>query len=733
MPPSSIIYLSTYPPRECGIATFTKDVSDSLHEKYGQIAIPKIIAMQESSEKHRQYPKKVFFTLDESKIEDYGNAAEKINSAKNADVLNIQHEFGIFGGDYGCYLLKLMEKTGKKIVTAFHTVLEEPDEKMKDVVAGIAEKSEKIVVMTNNAKAILAKDYGISEGKIEVIHHGTPNINIFKGRERIRKTLGVENSKVLLTFGMLSRGKGLEYTIKAMPEILEKHPEAIYIIVGQTHPKVRELEGESYREELQKIIAELKLESSIKFVDRYLKLDEIVDYLKAADIYLAPSIDPMQVCSGTVSYAMAAGRAIVASRNKYNEEMLAEGGGVMIPENDPLRFAEETIKLLDDAEYKDSIEKRAYEYSRKMIWGNVATKYYSLFRSLSDGNENYFSLLPKIDFSHVYDMCDDFGMLQFSDYSRPLRQSGYTLDDNARGLVVSVKAFELKKSGKMLGYAEKFLNFIEYCQTGEGSFHNTINEKKEFTDEKGSEESFGRAVCALGVAIKSSLPEELREKAKRIFSKALPKAGGINSPRAQAKLIIGLLKAREKTGIPEKLLETLIDSLISKYNANASNGWKWFEGYLTYANATIPKALFEASNFDKKGRALEIAKLSLDFLTKTHFMGGKLVPIGQDGWFVKGKKRALYDQQPIEAAEMTRAYLKAFEITKNEEYLENARDSFEWFFGRNSLGMVVYDDSTGGCFDGITRTGVNLNQGAESTLVYLEARLSLEKALRNKK
>ncbi len=688
--------------------------------------MPRIAAINETESSFYKYQKKVAVKITELSKESYESAAKKINSMKSVQIVNIQHEFGLFGGQYGEYILDFMGLLKKKIVTTFHTVLEEPRQKMLEVVKGIAEKSDRIVVMTETAKTILAGQYGIQPEKIVVIPHGVPAAR-FGAREKTKKKYGLEGKKVLLTFGLLSRGKGIESVINAMPEIIAKRPEAVYLVVGQTHPRVRAREGETYRQELMELSERKGVAKNVKFLDKYLSIREITECLEMADIYLAPSIDKTQICSGTVSYAMGAGKAIIASMNKYNIEVLSRGRGVIMKDNDPKKFARGVARIFSNTDFAVSLQKNAFEYSRKMTWQNVSTKYFNTFAELSSIEAPEFSRLPRVSFRHFSNLTDDFGMLQFANYSTPDQNSGYTLDDNARALIVSAKGYEKFGTKKMLMHAGTFLSFIGKCQLSDGRFHNMVDGNREFADDVGSEDSFGRAVLALGTAVKSGLPEGHRLMAKKILEKTIGAEQEIISPRAQADALIGLVNSRDffSNGNGIGLKERLLESLISKYVETSDGKWNWFEKYLTYGNSRIPEALFEAHPIDRTGMASKIARESMDFLTSTLFIGGKLVPIGQEKWFMKDMERGLYDQQPIEAAGMTTACLKAHEKTSNADYLRKARESFDWFLGKNSASMMVYDEATGGCFDGITRSGVNANQGAESTISYLMARLSI--------
>ncbi|HLC79116.1 MAG TPA: glycosyltransferase family 4 protein [archaeon] len=721
---TKVVFLSTYPPRECGIATFTKDLSESIQKKFGNVLSANIVALNESESRLYKYPKKVLDSITEQEIPSYELAAQKLNSMKNVGVVNIQHEFGIFGGECGEHLLKFMSELKKSKVTTLHTVLDDPSEKMKSVVQQICSMSNKVVVMTKTAKQLLSDRYGISNRKIEVIAHGVPTIK-FGHSEKLKKKYGITNSNILLTFGMLSRGKGIENVINSLPQVLARYPDTTYLIVGETHPRVREHEGESYRTELIELAKKLKVGGNVKFLDKFLTLKEIIECLRLASVYVSPSLDPRQICSGTISYAMGAGKAIIASNNKYNSEVLSQGRGIVLTQNSPEEFSSNILEVLSNKKMRETFEKNAFEYSRSMTWPNVSTQYFDIFCNLSDFDSTAFSNLPRINFSHFSELTDDFGIIQFCRYSTPDKESGYTLDDNSRALAVALKAYEKSPTKKMLKFTKTYMDFIEKCQTNDGKFHNVLDGNREFADEIGSEDSFGRTIWALSLALNSTVPDQYRLQAKKMLERTMTNETEITSPRAQAETLIGMINSHSYLGNNTSAISSgkLLDSLISHYENSKDGKWNWFENYLTYGNSRIPEALFEAKQHDKSGIAERIARESMDFLTKTLFIGGKLVPIGQENWYVKGKVRSIYDQQPIEAAGMTTAYLKAFEKTGEEQYLKKARASFDWFLGKNSGNQVLYDESTGGCFDGLTRKGVNANQGAESTISYLFARL----------
>ncbi|MEM4390792.1 MAG: glycosyltransferase family 4 protein [Candidatus Diapherotrites archaeon] len=724
--PKKILMVSSYPPRECGIATFTKNLCDALQKKFGMILVPKVFCINEDSHILRDYDKRVIGSFVEQELESYEKAAKKINKMQNIGLVNIQHEFGLFGGKFGSHLLRFMELTNKKMITTMHTVLKNPKSEMKQVVRGISEYSEKIVVMTNTAKELLEKNYKIDGSKIEVIYHGVPSM-VFQNKEKLRRKYGLADKKVLLTFGLLSKGKGVENIILAMPKILEKHPNAIYLVLGETHPKVRKIFGEEYRDYLKSLVQENNLIGKVKFIDKFLSLNEIIEFLELCDVYVAPALDKNQICSGTVSYAMGAGKPIVASFTRYNKEMLAENRGIVVRQNKPGYFANAICKFLDNQQMSLNFSKNVFEFSRKMTWPNVANSYFGMLKEISNIEDCSFGRLPPLNFKHFYKLTDDFGIIQFCNYSEPDINSGYTLDDNARALVVAADTYSKFGSKKMLRLSNIFLNFLDYCQMQDGKFHNFVDENREFLDDVGSEDSQGRAIWALGHVLDSNLPDELKLKAKHMLEKTIDFGLELESTRAEAYSLIGLSQVNGMFG--NGMREKLVESLISKYNEVSNVDWNWFEESLTYANGSIPEALFIADNYDKTGLALKVAEESLNFLTKTLFIGGKLVPIGQEKWFVKDLERSHFDQQPIEASVMTTAYIRAFQKTGNKEYAIKARSSFDWYLGKNTSNLMVYDEATGGCFDGLTKNGVNANEGAEATVTYLLARMMISKIL----
>ena len=721
---SSVVFVSSFPPRECGIATFSKDLSESIYKKFGHLMKPRIVALNESGSSIYNYNHMVIDQINASEIADYEKLADRLNRKHRISVVNVQHEFGLFGGEYGEYLLAFLGKLKKDAVTTFHTVLPEPDPKRLEVVQNICGNCKAVVVMTEAAKEILVKEYMIPPEKVCVVPHGVPEIVPGK-KEFFKQKYRLAGKTVLLTFGLLSRGKGIEYVIKALPKVVSQHPEVVYVCAGETHPKVRAHEGESYRNELELLAKELGVEEHVKFFNKYLSLNELIELLQMADVYLSPSIDKNQSCSGTTSYAMAAGKAAIVTRSKYNEEVYGGERGILVAVENHQVFENALLKLLRDPDLIQKLENNAFAYSRKMVWPNVANQYASIYTDIHDFNFDFLNKLPKLSYTHMHRLTDEFGIIQFANFFEPNPDSGYTTDDNARALIVATQAMETTPSIKMERQTKKYLNFVEYCQMQDGWFHNIVDSNHNFLDRMGSEDSFGRTMWSLGVASRANLPVLLHNKALTIFDRAFPQISSLGSPRAKAFALLGLAAYPEKDERTLKTMSKLSDSLVHQFHEVADDNWHWFEESLTYANASICEAIFNSAQVLENQEYLKVATKSLDMLSKELILQNTLMPVGHYGWYKKGEERSFFNQQPIEAGTMTTAYLKGLEVAKKEDYKKNAKISFEWFFGRNSLNCVIVDKKSNGCYDGLSPTEVNVNQGAESTLEYLMARQAL--------
>ena len=724
-----ICFLGNYPPKECGIATFTKDLVTSMNKEFNPKLRSRVIALNDP-DSHYNYDKRVILNFSRNSPEQYRNMAKIVNESPDHRLVCIQHEFGLYGGgDYGENLFHFLEEVKKPVVLTFHSVIPNPEPERRAVVRRIVANCSAIIVMAQAAVDILNKDYGIERSKIYIIHHGTPNAK-FAPPDQYKKKLNLENKTVILTFGLLSRGKGVEYVIKALPPLVKKHPNLLYLILGETHPDVRMHEGESYRNELINLAKKLGLEKNVKFHNKYVTLKELVEYIMACDIYAFTNLEKVQITSGTLAYAVSCGRPVVSTPITYAKELLAQDRGIILKKTkNPELFTKAFDRLLSDVELRKNMSEAAYAFGRQMIWANVARRHLTVFNRVVKLREETTKKYPKIKLEHLKRLTDNFGCIQFAKGSVPDKKSGYTVDDNSRGLITSILHNALYDSELSYELAKKYLKFLEFAQREDGDFINIfINKNKKL--EEHSEDAYGRALWSLGYTTLKSKDKKLSDKAEDLFDKSVRRASNLGSPRAQSFAILGLYYHYQKYGRERDLtiIKKLANSLVKLYKKNSSNEWRWFEGHLAYANAKLPEAMFLAYEATKNEKYLEVAESTLHFLSDIIFIEDELNPIGQNGWFNKNGKRSFFDQQPIDASYMVHAYLSAYNVTKDNHYMEKAVLAFNWFLGRNHLKQTLYNETTGGCYDGLGKHALNLNQGAESTISYLMARLMLEEA-----
>ncbi len=721
----TILFMSTYPPRECGIATFTQDLVNAVDKKLNNITKSRILALNNNGVNIYNYPKKILYEVSDSDIQDYLETARKINSSPNIKLVCIQHEFGIFGGEEGDHLLVFLEVLKKPAVITFHSVIPEPDKKLERVVGAIAQRVNEIIVMTPKAVEILRKEYKL-KGRISIIPHGTPQVNL-ESQEKEKKNLGFEDKIVLSSFGMMDKGKGYEYVIRALPEVVKKFPNLLYIIVGETHPIVRKREGEKYRNFLEKKIKSLGLQKHVKFYNKYVTLDEIIRYLKATDIYISPSLNQNQITSGTLAYALSCGRAVISTPFLHAKDVITKDNGLLVKFRNPKSFEKAITMLLENPQLIGEMGHRIYHETRHTTWQNVALSYSSIFKryiNIEEGIKN----LPRINTSHIIRMTDNFGIIQFAKQSTPDINSGYSLDDNSRGALVSGMLYERFKEFKYLKLLKTYLSYIKYVQDKEGKLHNFVNKNKKINYKDWSEDAHGRAIWSLGFLTSiESIPEDLKREAETIMIKALPITSNIESARSNAFIIKGLYfyNIKRNSKYITANIKKMADAILSSYEHNSNQRWQWFEPYMTYANSKIPEALLYAYLEIGNKKYFDTAIKTLNFLISKTFENDMFMPIGQKGWLEKEGRKAYFDQQPIEAAYTIQTLALAHEITDNEDYKNLAMKTFQWFLGKNSLNQVMYNEQTGGCYDGLGQSSININQGAESTLSYLIAHLSL--------
>lgn len=724
---NTILFLSTYPPRMCGIATFTKDITDAFNNKFNPQLFAKVIALNEDKTSAYAYNQNVDTVIVASDVDEYVRLAKRINRQKKVALVMVEHEFGIYGGRYGDYLLPFLQVLNKPVITAFHTVLEKPDWGMRRVVQTIADQSVALVIMNELSRQVLEQVYGVEKDKIVVIPHGIPQTALEKPELAKKYMRRLKGHKVLMTFGLLSPNKGVEYTIRALPAVVKKYPDVIFVLVGETHPGVLSSQGEEYRNFLKKEVQRLKLNQHVLFYDQYYTLDELIVFLKACDIYIASSLDPKQSVSGTISYALGVGRPVIATNTLYSKYIIDGTNGSLVPIKSATAVSQAVLMLLDDNKLRWDMSVAAYKKSRPMAWPNVVQAHFLLYKKFIGFSLDRYPL-PELSLRHMKNLTDNFGIIQFANFTTPDKKSGYSTDDNARALLVSAQAHLRLPSDDLVESMKLYLNFLKFVQRPDGSFANmvTIDRKVDTTR---TDDVQGRAVWATGyVSSLENVSPQIRLQSERIFIKAIERFDLIKSPRALAFAIIGVVHYLQKNK-NEKVRQrcmVMADELVSLYTAVSTPEWQWFESSLTYSNSVMPEALFFAYMTSGDKKYLQLAEKTLLFLTGINFRKDYYEPIGQRGWFVYNEERSLFDQQPEDAAIMVLAQMTAYRVTGDKNYKRYADRAFEWFLGFNHLDQMVYDESSGGCYDGLGEHSLNFNQGSESTVMYLLARLALD-------
>jgi glycosyltransferase involved in cell wall biosynthesis len=677
------------------------------------------------------YPDRVKFQLGQNAQVDYLRAADFINFSR-VSVACLQHEYGIFGGDDGSNILLTLRQLRIPVVTTLHTVLEDPSPGQRKVLKEICQLSARVVVMSHRALAMLEATYEVEAGKALMIPHGIPDVP-FMDPNYYKDKFKVEGRPVILTFGLLSPDKGIENMIQAMVSVVKTHPEVVYIVLGATHPNILRSSGEEYRVSLRRMVNGFGLNDSVIFQNRFVDLEELCEFLGMADLYVTPYLKREQITSGTLAYSLGAGKAVISTPYWYAEEMLDQQRGIVIPFNDSEALAKALIGLLDDPVQMHAIRKAAYQYCRTMIWKEVSRRYIELFQEVilevkkqESRKPVYQSKIisatnvpdPKLD--HLRRLTDSTGLLQHANFTIPNFHHGYCLDDNARALVVATKYYRIFRDHRILKLLTTYLAFTHYVQGENGWFRNFVSFDRRFLDEGGSHDCFGRALWGLGYTI-AFAPKAFRALAKKIFDKALPRLDALNL-RGMAYATLGLHYYLDQyPGATEvrRHIEGLGRQIAKAYRENVGEDWKWYEASLTYGNAIIPHALLLAAYRTGQGDLQVVAEESLDFLFQVQTREGHLSLVGNNGWFPRGGDKADFDQQPLDASDLIEACKTAYRRTKKRLYLDRMQMCFDWFLGDNDVGVPVYDFRTGGCFDGLSPSGANLNQGAESTLSFL--------------
>jgi glycosyltransferase involved in cell wall biosynthesis len=693
-----------------------------------------VVAINNDNFDEYDYPQEVKLVIRQNEPDDYRAAVDVINES-DADICILQHEFGIFGGEAGIYILSLVNQLKKPLITIFHTVLERPSNQQKIAIQSIAKNSDRVVVMGTYAIQMLQQIYNIPKQKIAYIEHGAPDMEVLSDNPLKLDKL-FNDHKVLLTFGLISRNKGLETVIRALPEIIKQHKEVVYVILGTTHPGIVKNSGEEYRDYLVQLAEELNVSEHVAFINRYVSEEELMNYISAADIYVSPYLNEAQITSGTLCYAVRAGAAVVATPYWHAKELLSNGRGRLFNFKDEKSLAPAIIDLLDNPTKLHEIRQRAYEYGTHLKWTAIGNNYIELIEDVienQDVNERILrqiidpEIMPEFSLDYVKLLTDHTGIIQHATYGVPNWKEGYCVDDNARALLMSLMAYHLNFPDA-IKLMPSYLSFLLYMQNDDGYFRNFLSYDRRFLDDKGSEDAFGRAVWALGYLVDKSPQDSYGKLGEELFRRAEPHFRNLEYLRGVSNTIIGISHYLRRHPAEKYLIETLKDltkKLTDAFHKTHDEEWHWFEDFLTYDNAILPLSLLHSATITGDQEVLTIAFGSLKFLEKHTFKSNYWNPVGNENWYFRDGNMSFYDQQAIETMAMVLMYGQAYEITEDSQYLAKMFSVYQWFLGENALSIPLYDPETKGCSDGLHRMGINKNQGAESVLAYLISHLTV--------
>jgi glycosyltransferase involved in cell wall biosynthesis len=734
-----IVYIGTYPPRECGIGTFTMNLYKSMlsNNDATDTKVEGFIVAMNDQEQTYNYPEEVKLVIRQEHQRDYLEAVKFINLS-GADICVLEHEFGIYGGQNGIYILPLLHRLEIPLIVTLHTIVKSPSYTEKAVLQELCKMAHKVVVMSHKAIEFLTGIYNVDKDKIAYIEHGVPDIQF--NHEQSKKEFKFENRKLFLTFGILSRNKGIETVIKALPKVIEKYPDVLYMVLGKTHPNVIRHSGEEYRNFLQRLVKSLKLDSHVVFINEFINEKELMKYLSASDIYITPYLNEAQITSGTLSYAVGVGSAVVSTPYWHAAELLAGGIGRLFNFNDSEELSKIFMDLLDNPEVLKDLRKKAFDYGKTITWPKSGGKYNDLAAQIIKDNPEVFVkketiidplVMPPFSLDHIKRLTDDTGIIQHAKFGIPNLKEGYCLDDNARALLMVLMAFKQLKDETAINLAPIYLSYINYMQNKDGTFRNFLSFNRNFLDEVGSEDSFGRAIWSLGYLLGNAPNDAYYQTGKVVFFDASQNFENLQSIRGIANTILGIsyyLKSNPSDESMKGILKSLAGKLIRHYEENSTENWKWFEALFAYDNGILPLSLLHSAEILQDEKITRIAIESMDFLTSVTFKEAYLSIIGNEKWYKKDGERSFFAQQPLDALAMVLMYHQAFHLTKDKEYINKLFSCFMWFLGENDLRMSLFDFETKGCCDGFERYGVNRNQGAESSLAYLISHLTVLQA-----
>ena len=727
-----IVCITSYPQRACGIATFSRDLRESVLAVFGNSIHFSICAIETNpSENNYDFP--VEYILEDKNHSSYSELAQIINQNHEIDAVLIQHEFGLFGGELGENILIFLHEVKKPVITTFHTVLPNPSAKRKFVVKTIAQLSEKLIVMTQNSSAVLANEYGLASHQIEVIPHGTHLISL-KDKEELKRKYFLNDRKVLTTFGLINSGKGIETALFALPEIIKENPTSIYLIIGQTHPEVVKKEGEKYRNYLTQIIDELKLHNHTLFINKFVSNEDLLEFLQMTDIYLFTSKDPHQAVSGTFTYAMGCNCPIISTQFPHAIDSLGDAG-ILISQNDSKQLSQSANYLFRNPEILNSMRINALEKTKSSSWQNSAIKHLTLLNNNTNLERKIINYqIPNYNLNHINNLTHSIGIIQFSKAEIPDLDSGFTLDDNSRALIAVSDYYELTQDQSALSLINTYFNFIEFMQQEDGAFLNYLDKYGYFTlqnFQENLEDSNGRAIWALGYFYtkKELFLKQYNTRIEDLIENSLQIIGSFNSPRAIAFTIKGLYYFNEDKNsiVIHSLILDLADKLVAFYQNISINTWCWFEDKLTYGNAILSEVLLLAFDISNNTKYKKIALESFEFLLSILFEKEHFTTISNRTWLQMDEEFSEFGEQPIEVSYTIMALEKFDNFFDDKKFGFRMKKAFDWYQGHNRLNQIVYNPLTGGCCDGIEHDRVNINQGAESTITYLMARNSIER------
>jgi len=739
-----IAYISTHPPRECGIATFNQNLMRAINANFPErgslVNGGFVVALNDSENlQEYEYPEEVKYIIRQNHQKDYIRAANFINTS-DTDVCLMEHEFGIYGGESGIYILPLLNRLEKPLISILHTVLKDPSYVQRIIIREIAEQSSKIIVMSQRAVEFLTSIYDVPAEKIQIIEHGVPDVEASKNNP-VKLLSQFKNRRVLLTFGLISRNKGLETVIRALPKIVAKHPDVMYVVLGNTHPGVLKNSGEEYRDHLKTLAQQLNVSKHLSFINQFVSEEDLVNYLSAAEVYVTPYLNAAQITSGTLSYAVGAGAAVVSTPYWHATELLADNRGRLFDFKNAEDLATIVNQLLENGAMLNELKANAYAYGLHLRWPVIGAEYIRVAQQACANHD--FSdkilknsivdpeIMPKFSLTHVLRLTDDTGIVQHAKYGIPNLKEGYCLDDNARALIMALMAYQRSKSREAFELLPVYLSYIHYMQTEDGNFRNFLSFNRQYLDELGSEDSFGRTIWALGYLIGCAASNSYREFALELFHKSYKHFKALSHLRGMANTIIGIAHYLKVVPGDEGMVNEMIrltQPLIDAFDNTQSDDWQWFEEKMTYDNAILPLALLHSCEITGNEKAKQVALKSMAFLDQLTLSSGYLSPVGNDGWYYRGGTFPTFDQQAIETMAMVLMHFQAYKIFHKPQYIEKMFLSYKWFLGENTLRAPLYDHETKGCCDGLLPTGINRNQGAESTLAYLISHLTVLKA-----